>query len=416
MACIRLDDTLINDEGKCDGYTRVCATNISRSQYNAHICANYNQSTASMRTFAPTTINQLASMRTLAPTTNNQLASMRTFAPTTINHVQSTKQVHNHWLNSVFVASLLPITIVGSMVSGKQWLKDAEAHVTSVLASQHFSTSTDPLDVADLNQPLVGEHVRAGRIVSLVKAIARLWVTCRPFTKVIKHDLMLFEFVAWSLRRHLRCFQATIGYAHAAKLRSWMDFRMRLNAMRAEIGMKNDERRSDCDARHSDEGDEQASSEHCEVDQCDDGESESNAFCANWFTAYGEARSEKPPGMPSMMPPVKRLVPTPPPNPPPMKKRALSTKCGTAVPSAAPPVLAPTPKWESIAPMSSYIDPHHSVPMVLGPIEAFPTEPFPPTMPTTLGTLPAVSAAEVALREQNAYLRGMLATSYRATW
>ena len=334
----------------------------------------------------------------------------------------------------MFVAPLLPITIVGSMVSGKQWLKDAEAHVASVLASQHFSTSTDPLDVADLYQPLVGEHVRAGRIVSLVKALARLWVTCRAFTKLIKHDLMLFEFVAWSLRRHMRCFQATIGYTHAAKLRSWIDFRMRLNAMRAESGMNRDARHSDRDARHSDEGDEQAqyadesddefhggtegaaSSEHCEVEECNDGESESNAFCANWFNTYGEVRPRKPPGMPSMMPQVKRLVPTPPPNPPPMKKRAPSTRCDPTVPSAAPPVLAPTPKWESIAPMSSYIDPHHSVPMVPGPIEAFPTAPFPPTMPTTLGTLPAVSAAEVALREQNAYLRGMLATSYLATW
>jgi hypothetical protein len=81
-----------------------------------------------MRTFAPTTINQLASMRTFAPTTINQLASMRTFAPTTNNQLaptgpsactnslhicahdnQSTtinQHVHNHFGSIVFL--LLP--------------------------------------------------------------------------------------------------------------------------------------------------------------------------------------------------------------------------------------------------------------------------------------------------------------------
>jgi hypothetical protein len=83
---------------------------------------------ASMRTFAPTTINQLALMRTFAPTTINQLASMRTFAPTTNNQLaptgpsactnslhicahdnQSTtinQHVHNHFGSIVFL--LLP--------------------------------------------------------------------------------------------------------------------------------------------------------------------------------------------------------------------------------------------------------------------------------------------------------------------
>jgi hypothetical protein len=67
-----------------------------------------------MRTFAPTTINQLASMRTFAPTTNNQLAPTGPSACTNSLHIcahdnQSTtinQHVHNHFGSIVFL--LLP--------------------------------------------------------------------------------------------------------------------------------------------------------------------------------------------------------------------------------------------------------------------------------------------------------------------
>jgi hypothetical protein len=339
------------------------------------------------------------------------------------------------------------------MVSAHQWLKDAEAHVASVLEQHHFDTCTEPMVVNDLYKPLVGEKVRGGRIVALVKALGKLWVKNRDFGILCKRDLMLFEFVAWSLRRHMRCFQAVIGFKQAAKLRAWVEFRNDLNSSRGTTLFERDAEHSERAVRI--EGDEQALDADNSEDDIhggnggtlssadiiipldepddelrDDEESESNAYCAKWFDDVGRVRPEKPPGMPSMMPRPHstRLVPTQPADPPqhygPMKKRPPTTiarKLSSTVPSEAPPALAVTPKWGQIAPSSAIIDPlQHSVPMMPFPMGSLPAVPFPPPMPSNSLTLGGLSESEVALREQNAYLRGLLATGYRsnpyATW
>jgi hypothetical protein len=326
------------------------------------------------------------------------------------------------------------------MVSAHQWLKDAEAHVSNVLAQ--FPTSTDPMVVNDLYKPLVGEKVRGGRIVALVKALGKLWVMNRDFGKLCKRDLMLFEFVAWSLRRHMRCYQAVIGFKQAAKLRAWVEFRNDLNSSRGTtlferaegdeqvLTLDEPDDEPDDELRDDELRDDEPDDELRDDELRDDEESESNAYCAKWFDDVGRVRPEKPPGMPSMMPRPHstRLVPTQPADPPqhygPMKKRPPTTiarKLSSTVQSEAPPALAVTPKWGQIAPSSAIIDPlQHSVPMMPFPMGSLPAVPFPPTMPSNSLTLGGLSESEVALREQNAYLRGLLATGYRsnpyATW
>jgi hypothetical protein len=271
-------------------------------------------------------------------------------------------------------------------------------------------------------------------------------VTNRDFGKLCKRDLMLFEFVAWSLRRHMRCFQSVIGFKQAAKLRAWVEFRNDLNSSRGttlfERNAEHSERavrlEGDEQAPYADNSDDEfrggtggtASSaditplDERDVELCDDDESESNAFCAKWFDDVGGARPEKPP---AMMPPTNstRLVPTQMDNPPqhygPMKKRPPTAKWGPTVPSAAPPALAVTLKVGKIAPSSSPIGPlQQSVPMVPVPLGSLPAVPFSSAILLNSVTQGCVSESEMALREQNAYLRGLLATGYRsnpyATW
>jgi hypothetical protein len=265
------------------------------------------------------------------------------------------------------------------MVSGKQWLRDAEEHVGRLLLAHDLSTCVEPLDgISDLFQYPLGEKIRAGRIVALVKTCARLWMTSVAFTTLVKRDLMLFEFLAWGMRLHQKAMQGTIGMRHYAALERWIDFRATLNANRGAS------RAPATDGVEAVDGD----------DSAVDGEDED--FAANEFVAnFLQKPPDLPPPAPTRMKP-KRLVPTPPafpPTPPtpygPKKRLPHLAKWHGAVP--------PTTASES---STAHMDTSMHIP--LGTLPSVP-----------LGNFPLVSESEVLLREQNAYLRGLLATAHR---
>jgi hypothetical protein len=257
------------------------------------------------------------------------------------------------------------------MVSGKQWLRDAEEHVGGLLLAHDLSMCVEPLDgVSDLFQYPLGEKIRAGRIVALVKTCARLWMTSVAFTTLVKRDLMLFEFLAWGMRLHQKAMQQTIGMRHYAALERWIDFRGTLNANRGAS------RAAATDGVEAVD----------DADSAVDGEDEdfaANQFVDNFF--------EKPPAFPPPAPTrnqfVDNFVEEPPALPPPAPTRMMPKK--RLVPR--PPAFPPTPKW------------HGAVPTASIPSGTLPSVP--------LGN--SVSESEVLLREQNAYLRGLLATAHR---
>jgi hypothetical protein len=270
------------------------------------------------------------------------------------------------------------------MVSGKQWLRDAEEHVGQILLEHDWSTCTEPLEgIRDIFQYPLGEKIRGGRIVSLVKACARLWVTNREFTTLVKRDLMLFEFVAWALRRHMRAFQMTIGMRHHADLERWVAFRTTLNASRGAS------RAPAADGVEAVDGDDSA------VDG-EDEDSAANDFVANFL----QKPPEFPPAIPPRMMPLKRnvpshrLVPTPPAFPP-----TPPTPYG---PMKRLPHFA---KWHGGQALetSSESSRAHVDNIPLGTLPSVP-----------LAQNPLVNESEVLLREQNAYLRGLLASGHRA--
>ena len=61
-----------------------------------------------------------------------------------------------------------------------------------------------PLDKQDLLVPPSGERVRGGRVVKLVKRMARAWAVSREFGELVKADLTVFQYIAWSMRVHIK--------------------------------------------------------------------------------------------------------------------------------------------------------------------------------------------------------------------
>jgi hypothetical protein len=189
---------------------------------------------------------------------------------------------------------------------------------------------------------------------------------------------MLFEFLAWGMRLHQKAMQQTIGMRHYAALERWIDFRGALNTNRGAS------RAAATDGVEAVDGD----------DSAVDGEDED--FAANQFV---DNFLEKPPALPPPAPTrmrPKRLVPSPPafpPTPPtpygPKKRLPHVAKWHGAVP--------PTTASES---STAHMDTSMHIP--LGTLPSVP-----------LGNFPLVSESEVLLREQNAYLRGLLATAHR---